>query len=71
MIWFIWLVSFNQKPDRPDRSNEQDRLADVFSILLEAHQANLEELGSLESIAVGLADGYMPAGIAGSGQSRT
>jgi hypothetical protein len=38
---------------------------------LEAHQAALEELGSLESIAAALADSSMPEGIAGSGYSRT
>jgi hypothetical protein len=71
LIWFIWLVSFNQKPDRPDRPNEQDRLANCFSILLEIRQADLEKLRSLGTIAADLADGYMPVGMAGYGHSRT
>ena len=41
-VWFIRLVLFlaPEKPntrDRPNRPNEQDRLADFFSILLDMH----------------------------------
>jgi len=33
--WFIWLVSFNQKPDKPDKPNNGLlMLADFFSIQL-------------------------------------
>jgi hypothetical protein len=40
--------------------------------VVQTRPADLEELGSLESIAADLADGYyMPVGIAGNGQSRT
>ena len=36
-IWSVWSIWFNQnKRDRPNRPNEQDRLADLFSILLNA-----------------------------------
>lgn len=51
-------------------------LEDLFNLIVtdfvvQTRPADLEELGSLESIAAGLADGYMPVGIAGSGHSRT
>jgi hypothetical protein len=36
-IWFIWLVSFNQKPNKRDKPNKPNNglllLADFFSIL--------------------------------------
>jgi hypothetical protein len=51
-------------------------LGGLFNLIVtdfdvQTRPADLEELGSLDSIAAGMTGGYMPGDIAGSGRSET